>query len=74
MQETAGMREPCLLLWRKGNIFKKGMEKLRDIKRRLMPQVVTHTWRRMSKTHVSEETVRKVRKDNPGCKQFPWIY
>lgn len=76
-QETAGTQEPCLLLWRNGNIFGKVMKKLSVfiyIKRSLMPQAVTHTWRRMSKTHVSEETDRKVRKDNPGCKQSPRIY
>lgn len=77
MQETAGTCEPCWLLWRNWNIFKKVMGKLPDfvyVKRRLRPQVVTHTRRRMSKTRVSEETVRKVRKDNPGCEQSPRIY
>jgi len=39
-----------------------------------MPQGLTHTWRRMSKTHVSEETDRKAGKDNPICEQFPRIY
>lgn len=35
-----------------------------------MPQVVTHTWRKMSKTHVSEETERSGRRI-PAASSFP---